>query len=46
MLVPLVSWITLSCGGAGTQAPDSLARAQAAARERGVPLLIDFYTDW
>jgi hypothetical protein len=34
------------CGSPAPTSGPSLADAQALAVERGVPLLIDFYTDW
>ena len=39
----VMSLISISCGGG---APDGLELARAEARQRGVPLLLDFSTDW
>jgi hypothetical protein len=39
----VMSLVSLSCGVA---APNGLDLARAEARQRGVPLLLDFYTDW
>ena len=33
-------------GGVSQEGPTTLAEAQALAAERGVPVLLDFYTDW
>ena len=37
---------TAGCAGPQEQAQMTFAEAKAQAAERGVPLLIDFYTDW
>jgi hypothetical protein len=34
------------CAGVGQDGPATLAEAKVLAAERGVPILIDFYTDW
>jgi len=46
LLVSLIAWIAPACVGTGQHGPADLAQAQATARQRGVPLLLDFYTDW
>jgi hypothetical protein len=39
--------LAVSCGGAGGGDPMALlADARKEASERGVPILVDFYTDW
>jgi hypothetical protein len=41
--------LAAGCGGVsqeGPAGPTTLADAKALAAERGVPLLLDFYTDW
>lgn len=39
--------IAASCGGAGSDDPMALlADAREEASARGVPILVDFYTDW
>jgi len=49
----LPSWLALTlllaaagCGGVETTAPGTLAEAQAQAAARGVPVLLDFFTEW
>ncbi len=46
----LVVGLVLLTGGCSKvshqEGPATLAAAQALAAERGVPLLLDFYTDW
>ena len=34
------------CSGESHEGPTTLAEAKALAAERGVPVLLDFYTDW
>ncbi len=51
ILSVLVSGLLLATAGCTTGPSQSagemtLARAQALAAERGVPMLLDFYTDW
>lgn len=50
VLAALVVGLSLVAGGCSkvsqTEGPATLAQAQALAAERGVPLLLDFYTDW
>ena len=38
--------VAAGCGPAETPSPTNLADAREQAATRGVPLLIDFYTDW
>jgi hypothetical protein len=38
--------LAAGCAGVGPEGPATLAEAKALAAERGVPILIDFYTDW
>jgi hypothetical protein len=38
--------LTAACAGIGHDAPTDLTEAQALAADRGVPILLDFYTDW
>jgi hypothetical protein len=41
--------LAAGCSGVsqeGPQGPTTLAEAKALAAERGVPILLDFYTDW
>jgi hypothetical protein len=45
-LVVGLAVLAAGCSGAGHDGPSTLAEAQALAAERGVPVLLDFYTDW
>jgi hypothetical protein len=51
-IVPVLALLALlaACTGGGsgsaTEGTQSLADARALAAETGVPVLIDFYTDW
>ncbi len=38
--------LAAGCTGVSQEGPTTLAEAQALAAERGVPVLLDFYTDW
>ena len=38
--------LTAGCAGSDQKGPATLADAKVLAAERGVPILIDFYTDW
>jgi len=47
------SWLALTlllaaagCGGVEPTPPGNLAEAQAQAAARGVPVLLDFFTEW
>jgi hypothetical protein len=35
-----------ACGGVATGPPTTFEQAKAQATSRGVPVLLDFYTDW
>lgn len=38
--------LAAGCYGVSHEAPTTLAQAQSQAADRGVPILLDFYTDW
>ena len=38
--------LAAGCTGVSHEGPTTLAEAKALAAERGVPVLLDFYTDW
>ena len=46
VLVVGLAMLAAGCSGVSQEGPTTLAEAQALAAERGVPVLLDFYTDW
>jgi hypothetical protein len=45
-LVVGLAMLAAGCRGVSQEDPTTLAEARALAAERGVPVLLDFYTDW
>jgi len=38
--------LLVACGGVATGPPTTFEQAKTQAASRGVPVLLDFYTDW
>lgn len=46
LLVSGIMLLTAGCTGVSQDGPATLAEAKALAADRGVPILLDFYTNW
>jgi hypothetical protein len=46
LLVSGIMLLAAGCSSVSQDGPATLAEAKVLAADRGVPILIDFYTDW